>query len=62
VELINSKTITDKDFNQLNKDLNLDILKVLETFFYWNYPKYTKKVKKVCDRARALLLAREYIL
>lgn len=62
VELINSKKVTDTDLNRLNKDLDLDILRILETFFYWNYPKYSKKVKKICDGARALLLAREFIL
>ena len=62
IELINSKNVLEKDLNRLNKDLDLDILKILETYFYWNYPRYTKKVKKICDRARALLLAREFIL
>jgi len=62
VELINSKNITNQDLNQLSKDLDLDILKILETYFYWNYPKYTKKVRKICERARTLLLTREFIL
>lgn len=59
--LINSRKISDTDINNFNKDIDTDILKILETYFYWNYPKYTKKIIKIFGKARSLLLAREFL-
>jgi len=60
-DLINSPKISDLDLSNFNKAIDLDILKILETYFYWNYPKYTKKIKKICEKARSLFLAQQFL-
>lgn len=60
-ECINSPKISDSDLSNFSKAIDLDILKILETYFYWNYPKYTKKIKKICEKARSLLLAQQFL-
>lgn len=60
-EIINLRKVSDDNLKNFNKDIDLDTIKLLETYFYWNYPKYTKKIKKVCENAKSLFLAEEFL-
>ncbi|NVM28874.1 MAG: hypothetical protein HWN65_08520 [Candidatus Helarchaeota archaeon] len=62
VDLINSDELSNKDLSKFSQNINRATLKVLESFLYWNNPKFYHRIKKVADHIRTHLLAEEVLL
>ena len=62
VDLINAEELSNKTIEKFSKTIDRATLKVLESFFYWNYPKFYPRIKKVSDQIRNLLFAEEVLL
>ena len=62
VDLINLDEISNQDLSEFIQDIDRAILKVLESFLYWNNPKFYHRIKKVANRIRNHLLAEDVLL
>ncbi len=62
VDLINRDELSNKGLKKFSQNIDRATLKVLESFFYWNYPRFSRRIKKVADQIRAHLLAEDVLL
>ncbi len=62
VDLINLKTVSNSTIEEFNREIDTEILKILEIYLFWNYPKCTKRIRTLIERSRTLLLAEQFII
>lgn len=61
-ELIEKNSISDSELNVFMKNIDTDSLDLIANYFYWNFPNYSDKVDKFCQRIKILSLAKDFLV
>ncbi len=61
VDFINTDELSDKKLQKFSKSIDRSTLKVIESYFYWKYPKFYPRIKKVSDQIRNNIFAEEVL-
>ncbi len=60
--LANKPGLSNKDLEKMSKNINKDILRIIETYYYWNVPESSSKIKSTAEKIRTFLLAKNMLL